>query len=73
MTALEIACYVADVFILGTYAATKAGRPIRWFDWANALGCFPLLVLGWITGAYPLMVITGAFGVIGWVGVFRES
>lgn len=64
--------YLADVWILGTYAVMTA-RPqhARSFHWANAIGCVPLLVAEVNAGLWQVVAITGTFGVLGWFGVWR--
>lgn len=67
---LTIACVLADVFILGTYALTAvAGWPAWWFHLANAVGCVPLLIVEYRQGAWAVMPVTGAFGLVGWAGL----
>lgn len=70
----SVISYVADVFILGTYLLIAvAGWPVWWFHLANAIGCVPLLVVEYRQRAYPVMPLTGAFGVIGWLGLLGVS
>lgn len=45
------------------------GKPAVWFHWSNALGCFPIIAVEVLTGAWPALILTAAFGVIGWLGV----
>lgn len=63
--------YVADVLILGTYALLSQTGKVRPLHWANALGCFPLLYLEINARLWPVVIITGMFGVLGWFGVWR--
>lgn len=70
MTFLEVAGYIADVGILGTYALMVRGKPARWFHWGNAIGCVPLVIAEVIAGLWQVVAITGTFGVLGWYGVF---
>lgn len=64
---------VADVFILSTYALLSFTGNARAFHWANALGCVPLLVAEVRVGLWQVVVITGTFGVLGWVGVWTAK
>lgn len=70
VTPLDIIAYLADIAILATYAATAKGRAVRWFHLANAIGCFPVIGVEVVAGAWPPLVLTAAFGVIGSVGFF---
>ena len=69
---LSLLAYLADAIILLTYALTATGR---WrsvtFHLANALGCFPIIAIEVVAGAWPALVLTAAFGIIGWVGVLK--
>lgn len=69
---LNILGYLADVFLLGTYATIK--KHPRWYDWANFL-CFPvLLIIETTAGAYPVIPLTATFGVLGgWHLLQRKS
>lgn len=69
--ALTIVAYLADVAILVAHFLTTRGRPVRWFHWANAIGCFPVIGSEVVVGAWPPLVLTASFGVIGWAGVLR--
>jgi len=63
--------YLADVWILGTYALLARYGRTRPFHWANAIGCIPLLAAEGLAGLWQVMVLTGTFGVIGWLGVWK--
>lgn len=63
--------YIATVWILTTYAVLVRCSNPRPFHWANAVGCVPLIVGEIAVGAGPPLVLTTAFGVVGWVGVLR--
>ena len=41
----------------------------HWFNWANAVGCVPLIYVEVVTGAWPALPLTLAFGLIGAFGV----
>lgn len=69
---LTAVAYLADASILATYYLTTRGRSIRWFHWANAIGCFPIIATEIVVGAWPALVLTAAFGAIGWSGVLRR-
>lgn len=74
MTLWSYLAYAADAWIIGAYAATtRDPRRLRWFHWANALGCVPLLVVELVTHAYPVIPITGTFGLLGWIGVAKDT
>ena len=62
--AVIIACY----FNLATDPSKESRRS---FHWANALGCFPVLAVEFMTGAWSVVPLTACFGIIGWIGVFR--
>lgn len=70
MTALELIGYLADVWILGTYAVSVHTHKVRLFHWANAIGCVPLVTAEVQAGLWQVVLITGTFGVLGWYGVF---
>jgi hypothetical protein len=66
--------YAIDAWLLGTYwYLTTTGKP--WpFHLANAVGGLCLIFLtistvGWI----PLLVLTIAFTVLGWYGLWKEA
>lgn len=70
---MTILGYIADAWILGTYALlARTGRE-RPFHWANAIGCAPIIVLEVQAGAYVPLVLTSVFGAIGWFGVLRNK
>ena len=71
MSAAILAGYLADVCILGTYASSVRTGRLRGFHWANALGAVPLLYLEVGAHLWPVCVISGTFGVLGWLGVWR--
>lgn len=69
---LAAVSYVADALILGTYAlAVRTGR-LFWFHAANAVGFVPLCIVELAQHAYPVLPVTGTFGVLGIVGVWRS-
>lgn len=69
---LTVLGYLADLWILATYALlARTGRP-RAFHCANAIGCIPLLTAEALTHLWPVMLLTGAFGAIGWVGLIQD-
>jgi hypothetical protein len=68
---LSALAYTADAVILGTYFVMARWNRPRAFHWANALGCFPLLVVEIRAALYEPLVLTAAFGAIGWLGVWR--
>lgn len=69
---LTLLAYLADVAILGTYAALASGRyTARPFHYANALGGAPLVLIEVTTGAWPVLPLTLTFTVLGWWGVLK--
>lgn len=71
MSLLSVVAYLADAAVLGTYALmVRTGRR-RPFHWANALGFPPILGTEVLAHAYPPMVLTVAFGLLGLFGVIR--
>lgn len=72
MSPLQLAGYVADVFILASYlylAKTTNARP---YHWVNAITAFPLLALEIQAGLWQLVLLTGFYGVIAWYGLWQE-
>lgn len=66
---VNVLAYIADVWILATYYLTTRGRPVRWFHLANAIGCLPIIAVETWVGAWPALVLTAAFGLIGFMGL----
>lgn len=64
--------YIADAWILAMYAILARGGAERPFHWANAIGCLPIIIGELILGAYVPMVLTVAFGAIGWYGLYSS-
>lgn len=61
--------WAAVAWVLGTYAImARTGRD-RPFHWANALGCFPLIILNAGAGLWFAVVLNATFGVLGWVAL----
>lgn len=72
MTTVDIAGWVCTAAVLGSYAhLARTGRSV-WFDWANAVGCVGIGLSAFAHHAYPSVVITAAFGVIGWYSLRRR-
>lgn len=69
---MNILAYIADAWILGTYAL-MSWRPQRvcWFHLANAIGCVPIIGIEIAGGAWPAVVLTGSFGALGWYGLWN--
>lgn len=63
--------YLADVAVVGAYWAVQRGRRLAWLNWTNALGAFPVAATEVYGRAWPALVVTCAFGVVGWAGVLR--
>jgi hypothetical protein len=71
MIIVEALAYVADVWVIGTYVAMVAGRSVRAFHWANAVGAIPIAVTEVAVGAWQALVLTMAFGIAGAIGVWQ--
>jgi hypothetical protein len=71
-TSLTIAAYLASAWILLSYFLMMRGKPASWLHWANALGCIPLGIYEVVQEAYPPLVVTGVFGVLGWYGIIKD-
>lgn len=71
MSALKLLGYIADVWILGSYAVMSSSGKVRPFHWANAVGCVPLVTAEALAGLWQVVILTGTFGVLGWLGVWR--
>lgn len=65
---ISIIAFAASAAILVAYASGN----VRRLHQANALGCFPIIISEIVVGAYPALVLTAAFGVIGWVALWRD-
>lgn len=62
---------VAVAGILACYAwMVRTGKQFP-FDLANAVGAVPIGISAYMQRAWPSLMITSAFGIIGLVGVFR--
>lgn len=71
MTLLEFVAYLADAWILAAYARSVIRQDARPFHWANAVGCLPIIGVEVITEAWPALVLTAFFGVIGIAGLLH--
>lgn len=67
---LDALGYASGVWILTTYAVLSRTGRARPFHLANALGCVPVLITEAIGGVGPAMLLTGAFGALGWFGLW---
>lgn len=68
--------YIATAAILGTYAWLVGFEPspkLRPFHLANALGALPIAVGEVLGRAYPALILTASFGVIGWLGLYQTG
>lgn len=73
MTGLTLVAYAADAAILGTYAVMASGRRSPFpFHCANAIGAPPIVATEIAARAWPALVLTVAFGCIGWVGMLTH-
>lgn len=70
MSPLDTLGYTVDAWIIITYLILALKGSARPFHWANAFGCFPVLLGEIVLGAYVPMVLTAFFGMIGWVGLW---
>lgn len=62
--------WVATAWILATYVvASRAPARMRWFNRANAWGCFPILATEVAGHAWQAFVLTAVFGLVGWWGL----
>ena len=66
---LSALAYLADAVLISAYWWLVRGHSERPYHWANALGAVPLLAVEITARAWPLVPITGMFGVVGWIGV----
>ena len=69
---LNLVGYLADAWIVGTYLLVQRGHPLSWMNYANAIGCIPIIAVELLTHAYPPLVITAAFGIAGLYGIVRS-
>ncbi len=70
MTAAMAAGWIGSGFVLTAYALSVHYYEARWLHLGNALGS---IGIGWSAasvGAWPSLVLTVCFGVIGWVGLW---
>lgn len=63
--------FAAVAFILATYAYMIRTDKEALFHWANAIGFIPIGLSAYMQRAWPSLVITTAFGIIGAVGVWH--
>lgn len=66
--------YLLDIAIVGTYLLLVLGRTEQfWFDWTNA-ACGPCIILLTVAtiGWQPVLLLTVAFSIAGWIGVIRN-
>jgi hypothetical protein len=73
VTVVTILGFMADAWILSTYALLAHKKIAKPFHWANAIGCFPLIVGEIVVHAWPPLVLTVSFGALGWVGVLQTD
>lgn len=65
--------FAADAWILVTYAILAHTGAAKKFHVANAFGCIPLIVGEVMVGAWAPLVLTTAFGFLGWMGMLRTE
>ena len=64
--------YISDVAVLATYALlVRRNKPLP-FHWANALGGLPLIIAEVHARLWQVLVLTGTFTVLGWVGLYTH-
>lgn len=69
---LSVLGYASTAWILLTYGVlARTGKHARDFHLANAIGCLPVIVVEVRLGAYVPLVLTAAFGALGWLGLFK--
>lgn len=65
MIVLTWLAWLATATCLITYVRMQRGHSPAVFDWANVIGCVPLVAMDYIVGATPAAVVSLAFGVAG--------
>lgn len=73
MLALTIVATAASVWIVVTYALMVRGGSARAFHAANAYGAIPVVASEIAVGAWAALVLTTAFGIVGWAGLLKRS
>lgn len=70
---LDILGYIGAGVALLSYFGMTLGwwKPIV-FDWANATTVFPITASAIQHGAYVGVILPVTFGVIGWLGIYRN-
>lgn len=69
---LSLLGYASDAWVLGTYALlAHTGRHVRALHYANAFGAAPLLAAEAYAGLWQVMVLTGSFCALGWLGLWQ--
>jgi hypothetical protein len=71
VTVLEAVSYVADVWILTTYFLLAHSGRARPYHLANFVSAFPLAAFEVAVGAWPVLILTVAYGVLAGVGLWR--
>lgn len=69
---MTLLAYAADAWILISYALLSRTGRTRPLHLANAVGCVPLLAGEISAGLWQVVVITGTFGALGWLGLWKE-
>ena len=73
MLAITILAYVASASILFCYwLVTKDHKHVHKLNWANGVGAIPLIIVEGMGHAWPAMIVTGAFGILGFAGVLTH-
>jgi hypothetical protein len=72
VTLLQALGYASDAWVLITYAlVARFGRNARVMHYANALGAPPLIVAEIRGGLWQVLVLTGSFCALGWLGLWH--
>lgn len=72
MTLAEALGWLGAGLVLAGYAyATHTGK-LKALHLANGVGAFGTGVSAFVAGAYPNLFLTAVFGVLGWVGVWKD-
>lgn len=71
MSAAQILGWVGTTIALGGYSWAVAKDRPRVFHFANGVGSIGIGISAAAAGAWPNLVLTVVFGLIGWVGVWQ--
>lgn len=69
---IQILGLAASLTVVGAYLQTNRTSDDAWLNWANAL-CWPFIAVASVAvGAWPAVLITVMFGVIGTWGLWKN-